>query len=116
MLVEAAFVSALIGSFTVFADAFEAALLLLWSAPAAASEVTLPIRAAYGGAIFLAADFGFFFGHYLGHKVPLLWEFHKVHHSAEVLSPLTNYRFHPLDRVLLGLCIGSAHRPDHTVA
>ncbi len=108
VFVEAAFVSALIGSFYVFADAFEAALLLLWSAPAAASEVTLPIRIAYAGAIFLAADFGFFFGHYLGHKVPFLWEFHKVHHSAEVLNPLTNYRFHPLDKVLLGLCIGIA--------
>jgi sterol desaturase/sphingolipid hydroxylase (fatty acid hydroxylase superfamily) len=28
--------------------------------------------------------------------VPLLWEFHKVHHSAEVLTPLTNFRVHPV--------------------
>ena len=26
-----------------------------------------------------------------------LWEFHKAHHSAEVLSPLTDYRAHPLE-------------------
>jgi sterol desaturase/sphingolipid hydroxylase (fatty acid hydroxylase superfamily) len=28
--------------------------------------------------------------------VPVLWEFHKVHHSAEVLTPLTNFRVHPI--------------------
>ena len=56
VFVEAAFVSALIGSFYLFADAFEAALLLLWSAPAAPFEVTLPIRVAYVSAIFLAAS------------------------------------------------------------
>jgi sterol desaturase/sphingolipid hydroxylase (fatty acid hydroxylase superfamily) len=28
--------------------------------------------------------------------VPLLWEFHKVHHNAEVLTPLTNFRVHPV--------------------
>ena len=25
-----------------------------------------------------------------------LWEFHKVHHTAEVLTPLTNFRVHPV--------------------
>jgi sterol desaturase/sphingolipid hydroxylase (fatty acid hydroxylase superfamily) len=34
------------------------------------------------------------------HKSPLLWEFHKVHHSAEVLNPITVYRMHPLDDIL----------------
>ena len=31
------------------------------------------------------------------HKIPFLWEFHKVHHSAEVLNPLTQYRIHPIE-------------------
>jgi len=31
------------------------------------------------------------------HKVNVLWQFHKVHHSAEVLTPLTDYRVHPLE-------------------
>ena len=35
--------------------------------------------------------------HYLFHKVPALWEFHKVHHSAEVMTPITAYRMHPLE-------------------
>jgi sterol desaturase/sphingolipid hydroxylase (fatty acid hydroxylase superfamily) len=45
----------------------------------------------------LAMDFGLWFGHWLLHKVPVLWEFHKVHHSAEVLTPLTAGRVHPLE-------------------
>lgn len=47
--------------------------------------------------MFLAVDLGFFYSHYLSHKYPLLWCFHKVHHSAEVLVPFTSLRFHPLD-------------------
>lgn len=27
--------------------------------------------------------------------MPFLWEFHKVHHSATVLTPVTNFRVHP---------------------
>lgn len=48
----------------------------------------------------LAMDFGLWLGHYLLHKVPILWEFHKVHHSAEVLTPLTAGRTHPIDDAL----------------
>ncbi len=46
--------------------------------------------------LFLAYEIGYWFNHWLSHRVPLLWEFHKVHHSAEVLSPLTNFRVHPV--------------------
>ena len=34
------------------------------------------------------------------HRWPLLWALHKVHHSAEVLNPLTIYRFHPVELIL----------------
>ncbi|MEL7029864.1 MAG: sterol desaturase family protein, partial [Pseudomonadota bacterium] len=44
-----------------------------------------------------AIDFAIFLSHYLQHKVPFLWRFHKVHHSAEVMTPLTAYRMHPVD-------------------
>ena len=40
--------------------------------------------------LFLAYELGYWFHHWLSHRVPLLWEFHKVHHTAEVLTPLTN--------------------------
>lgn len=48
----------------------------------------------------LVADFAIFLSHYLQHKLPLLWEFHKVHHSAQVLTPITLYRMHPVDDLL----------------
>lgn len=44
-----------------------------------------------------ASDLFYYFSHRLTHEIPILWEFHKVHHSAEVLTPLTIYRIHPLD-------------------
>jgi sterol desaturase/sphingolipid hydroxylase (fatty acid hydroxylase superfamily) len=46
--------------------------------------------------LFLAYEWGYWFNHWLSHKVPVLWEFHKVHHTAEVLTPLTNFRVHPV--------------------
>ena len=42
-------------------------------------------------------DFLFFVIHFLEHKIPILWAIHKVHHSAEVLTPLTRYREHFLE-------------------
>jgi sterol desaturase/sphingolipid hydroxylase (fatty acid hydroxylase superfamily) len=50
--------------------------------------------------LFLAYELGYWFNHWLSHKVPFLWEFHKVHHSAEVLTPLTNFRVHPVYAVI----------------
>jgi sterol desaturase/sphingolipid hydroxylase (fatty acid hydroxylase superfamily) len=47
--------------------------------------------------LFLVDDFLRWWLHYLQHRIPLLWEFHKVHHSAEVLNFATAERFHPLD-------------------
>lgn len=41
--------------------------------------------------------------HFLMHKVPLLWEFHKVHHSATTLNPLTQYRVHPVELIINNL-------------
>ncbi len=42
----------------------------------------------------LCYDFVFYGIHYTMHKVPALWVIHKVHHSAEVLTPLTRSREH----------------------
>jgi len=65
----------------------------------------------------LAMDFGLFLAHCLQHRVPVLWEFHKVHHSAQVLTPVTAYRMHPVDDVLSmslaglsgGIVVGTFH-------
>ncbi len=50
--------------------------------------------------LFLVDDFTRFFLHWLLHRVPVLWDFHKVHHSAEVLTPMTIYRSHPVESYL----------------
>ncbi|HWG80004.1 MAG TPA: sterol desaturase family protein [Stellaceae bacterium] len=44
-------------------------------------------------------DFLGFFAHYLLHKLPAMWLFHKVHHSALTLIPVTNRRFHPVQEI-----------------
>ncbi|MGN6571248.1 MAG: sterol desaturase family protein [Pseudolabrys sp.] len=52
--------------------------------------------------LFLAYEFGYWLDHYIKHRVPALWEVHKVHHTAEVLTPLTTFRVHPLDTLVFG--------------
>lgn len=54
----------------------------------------------------LVADLAFFVSHWLQHRVPVLWEFHKVHHSAPVLQPFTVFRRHPIDIVIEGALSG----------
>jgi len=64
--------------------------------------------------IFLAYDLGRFIGHFCMHRVAGLWAFHKVHHSAEVLTPMTNFRVHPVELAVMaasttvttGVCAG----------
>ncbi|MBE7440911.1 MAG: sterol desaturase family protein [Flavobacteriales bacterium] len=48
-------------------------------------------------------DFITFILHYLMHKIPFLWEFHKVHHSARRLNPFTQYRIHPIELIINNL-------------
>jgi sterol desaturase/sphingolipid hydroxylase (fatty acid hydroxylase superfamily) len=49
--------------------------------------------------LFIADDFARWFAHFMFHRIPELWEFHKVHHSAEVLNFITADRLHPVERL-----------------
>ena len=49
--------------------------------------------------LFIVDDLGRWFAHYIFHRIPELWEFHKVHHSAEVLNFVTADRLHPVERL-----------------
>jgi sterol desaturase/sphingolipid hydroxylase (fatty acid hydroxylase superfamily) len=49
---------------------------------------------------FLAYEFAYWLDHFLSHKIPVLWQFHRVHHGAESLSLLTNFRVHPVDTLV----------------
>lgn len=69
-----------------------------------------PLRLSYGNvvllytlALFVVGDFSRYWLHRFLHTIPFLWRIHRVHHSAEVLTPLTFYRVHPLENILFGL-------------
>ncbi|MCT7910015.1 sterol desaturase family protein [Arcobacter lacus] len=57
----------------------------------------------YTISIFVISDFTRYWLHRFLHTIPFLWEFHKVHHSAKVLTPITFYRVHPVENFLFGL-------------
>ena len=48
----------------------------------------------------IIGDFFSFLVHYWMHKFPWLWHFHKVHHSASHLNPMTQYRIHPVELII----------------
>jgi len=53
-------------------------------------------------------DLGYWVAHRFMHEVPLLWEFHKTHHAAEVLTPATAARAHPVEDLLQTNTVASA--------
>lgn len=64
----------------------------------------------YTISLFITSDLSRYFLHRLLHTNKYLWQFHKIHHSAEVLNPLSFYRVHPIENLLFGLryslCVG----------
>lgn len=80
-------------------------------------DIPLAGKIALALALYIAYEFAYWFDHYLSHKVPFLWEFHKVHHSAQVLIPFTNYRVHPVDTLLfvsmVAVIMGGMHGIIH---
>ena len=50
---------------------------------------------------FLALDLARYFVHRLSHRVPILWSFHRVHHSTERLDPTAGLRMHLVDVLIL---------------
>lgn len=48
-------------------------------------------------AAFLALDFTRYWVHRAGHRVPLLWRFHRVHHSLERMDATAGLRMHVVD-------------------
>ena len=69
------------------------------------TESSLAIRAIYSIFLLLLWDFAATYAHYLKHRVPILWELHKVHHSAEVMTPVTALRRHPFEALFSSVVI-----------
>jgi sterol desaturase/sphingolipid hydroxylase (fatty acid hydroxylase superfamily) len=50
--------------------------------------------------LFLVADFIQWNVHRVLHRVPILWEFHKVHHSVEQMGFAAHLRFHWMETII----------------
>lgn len=74
-----------------------------WAAPLPSLSVPVPVwiaAALMTLALFVAYEGAYWLNHWLSHRIAWLWEFHKVHHTAESLSLLTNFRVHPVDTII----------------
>lgn len=49
--------------------------------------------------VVLLGDFLIYWGHRAQHTIPVLWRFHRVHHTAEAVDYIAAYREHPLDNI-----------------
>jgi len=54
----------------------------------------------------LAYELAYWLSHYALHRIPALWEFHKVHHSAEAMTIFTELRQHPVEILLVVNLVG----------
>lgn len=61
------------------------------------------IMLSYTLCLFVFGDLSRYWLHRWMHTNRWLWKFHQVHHSAESLNPLTFYRLHPVEVILLAL-------------
>ena len=57
----------------------------------------LLIAAVFTAVFFVAEDLSRFLLHRAMHRIPFLWRYHKTHHSAQILTPLTLHRVHPIE-------------------
>jgi sterol desaturase/sphingolipid hydroxylase (fatty acid hydroxylase superfamily) len=55
---------------------------------------------AYTIVLLFTEDFFRYWAHRWMHSSPFLWQFHKVHHSAEALIPLSELRNHPVNGII----------------
>jgi sterol desaturase/sphingolipid hydroxylase (fatty acid hydroxylase superfamily) len=65
--------------------------------PGPASPLTL---VAFTITMVLVYDFSYYLYHVMQHRIPFMWELHKVHHSAEVMVGVTKDRVHPFDEIM----------------
>ena len=66
-------------------------------------------------AILFFGHITFYAAHYACHKVPMLWQFHRVHHSSVYLDSFSTSRFHVIDKTLFAapyLMLVTYFQPD----
>lgn len=102
-----AIVGALVISSNAVAKGVHAVLEGLFGTTGDPSLSSLHIKIVSTVVLFLAYEIGYFVDHYLKHRVEFLWELHKLHHTADVLTPLTNFRNHPIDNIVFGYMLAT---------
>jgi len=60
---------------------------------------SLPVWLRLAAAL-VVGETGYYWAHRLMHRVPFLWRYHAIHHSAEDMDFLVNTRTHPIDVVI----------------
>jgi len=93
----------LIGQSAVAILVFELLHELLNGRPVLLSAPGWVIAGSFTLTLFIVDDFARFFVHRLLHRVSFLWAFHKVHHGATSLNPMTVFRTHPVEGILFVL-------------
>ncbi|MBH79500.1 MAG: hypothetical protein CMQ49_03185 [Gammaproteobacteria bacterium] len=58
------------------------------------------IATSYALCFFVIEDLSRYALHLGMHRCPWLWRFHRIHHSARILTPLTLFRVHPVEQTL----------------
>ena len=72
-------------------------LKMVFGAPSEAAFSAPVLVLLFGFTAYVFEDFARYLLHYAQHRIPFLWRFHKVHHSAVVLTPVTVHRVHPVE-------------------
>jgi sterol desaturase/sphingolipid hydroxylase (fatty acid hydroxylase superfamily) len=54
-------------------------------------------------AAFILIDIWMYFWHRANHQIPLLWRFHRAHHSDTAMDTTTAFRFHPGELLLFSI-------------
>lgn len=87
---------------------FAGAMALVFGPPPQVADTSLWRIAVETVVLFLTFDCAYWVAHMLMHKVRWLWEFHKGHHAAEVMTPFTVLRMHPFEEFESGFFVISA--------
>jgi len=75
---------------------------LLFTRPSESTPVWM-VMLIFTTVLLVIDDYSRYYLHKIMHRVPILWRFHKAHHSATNLTPLTVLRTHPIEAVLFSL-------------
>lgn len=86
-----------------------AVLEMLSGAPVATPEgaATWTVSLIATVIIVMTSDFCKYWAHRWHHELRALWPFHAVHHSADVMTPLTVMRSHPVETMIRNLLISA---------